>query len=247
MSDGAPPTDTGPDDARPDEILAAEYVLGLLEGEELLMMRGRVAREPELADLVANWESRLAPMIDEVQSINPPADLWQRIHSEIAKDAPEVADLVSLRQRLRNWQIAAGASAVAAVGALSLLVLSPAEVQMIEPPTQAPLVASIPIADTPLRLAVTYLPGQDELLVSASGLTADGVHDHELWLVPDEGPLQSLGVVVPGEERKVAITPEVAEMFRDGSGLVLTREPIGGKPEGVDAGPVVAEGQLQAV
>jgi anti-sigma-K factor RskA len=28
---------------------------------------------------------------------------------------------------------------------------------------------------------------------------------------------------------------------------VLTREPLGGKPQGIDAGPVVAEGQLQAI
>jgi anti-sigma-K factor RskA len=36
-------------------------------------------------------------------------------------------------------------------------------------------------------------------------------------------------------------------MMADGSDLVLTREPLGGKPQGIDAGPVVAEGQLQAI
>jgi anti-sigma-K factor RskA len=111
------------------------------------------------------------------------------------------------------------------------------------------LVASIPIGDTPLRLGVTYLPDQSELLVSASGLSADGVHDHELWLVPADAqlPAQSLGVVVAGRERRVQLTPAVAQMMADGSDLVLTREPLGGKPQGIDAGPVVAEGQLQAI
>ena len=33
----------------------------------------------------------------------------------------------------------------------------------------------------------------------------------------------------------------------DGASLVLTREPLGGKPEGVDAGPVVAEGAFTRV
>ena len=39
-----------------DELLATEYALGLLEGEALLAARGRVAREPALADAVAKWE-----------------------------------------------------------------------------------------------------------------------------------------------------------------------------------------------
>jgi anti-sigma-K factor RskA len=29
--------------------------------------------------------------------------------------------------------------------------------------------------------------------------------------------------------------------------LLLTREPLGGKPAGVDAGPVVAEGQFSTI
>ena len=108
--------------------------------------------------------------------------------------------------------------------------------------------ASIPIGDTPLRLGVTFLPSSDEMLVSAAGLSADGVHDHELWLVPaDGGALQSLGVVVPGEERRMAIPANIANNMGDGVKLVLTREPIGGKPEGVDAGPVVAQGAFGQV
>ena len=111
-----------------------------------------------------------------------------------------------------------------------------------------PLVAQVPIGETGLRLDVTYIPESERLLVGAIGLTADGVHDHELWLVPADGSaLESLGVVAPGEVRSVALSQEVADKLGDGVGLVLTREPIGGKPEGEDAGPVVAEGAFTRV
>jgi len=114
--------------------------------------------------------------------------------------------------------------------------------------SEAPLMANIPIGETQLRISVTYLPEAEEMLVSASGLTADGVHDHELWLVPaDGGDLQSLGVVVPGEERRVALPNDITGNMGDGVELVLTREPIGGKPEGQNAGPVVAEGTFGQV
>ena len=151
---------------------------------------------------------------------------------------------------MRRWKMATGVAAAAAVAAVSLFVLTPS---VTAPPVgpaapQAPLAASIPIADTDLRIAVTYLPDREELLVSASGLTADGVHDHELWLVPgDGGALQSLGVVVPGEERRVALPGDITRNMADGAQLLLTREPLGGKPADQDAGPVVAQGNLQLI
>lgn len=230
------------DETRPDDILAGEYALGLLEGEELVMARARLAREPEFASQVAFWERRFAPMLDEVGAAAPGPDLLQRILDETGKPGGEV---VALQQRLRFWQRAAGGAGIAALGAIALVLLQPATVGPAAPP-DAPLVASIPIADTPLRLGVTYLPEREELLVSASGLAPDGVHDHELWLVPPEGELRSLGVVVPGEERRVALDGDVAALIADGSQMVLTREPLGGKPAGQDAGPVVAEGAFSA-
>ena len=226
--------------------LAAEYALGLLEGEDLVMARGRIAREPDFADAVAQWESRLAPLLDEVSGMQPGPQLWDKIQAEIDTQPDEgaaVIEMAALRQKLRNWQVAATATATAAVAALAMVVLTPGQPGAPTPlPSAAPLVASIPIADTPLRLGVTYLPDRSEMLVSASGLAADGVHDHELWLVPPEGDLLSLGVVVPGEERRVELPQAIANSIANGSQLLLTREPLGGKPANQDAGPVVASG-----
>jgi anti-sigma-K factor RskA len=39
----------------------------------------------------------------------------------------------------------------------------------------------------------------------------------------------------------------VTAKLGDGASLVLTREPIGGKPQGVEAGPVVAKGAFTRV
>lgn len=224
--------------------LAAEYALGLLEGEDLLAARGLMTNDPAFAAAVAFWEGRLAPLLDEIGGAVPDDALWQRIAAEIER-VPG-GEVVSLKARVRFWQRAAAGAAMAAVGSVTLLVLQPASTPT---PTAlpGPLVASIPIGDTPLRLGVTYLPDRQEMLVSASGLTADGVHDHELWLVPPEGELRSLGVVRPGREASMALTPELAGLIQDGAQMVLTREPLGGKPDGQAAGPVVAEGAFRTV
>ncbi|NNK46288.1 MAG: hypothetical protein HKP43_06655 [Altererythrobacter sp.] len=238
------------DELTGDDLLAAEYALGLLEDEELLSARGRIAREPELAAAVAKWERQIAPLLDEVAGAAPSPDLWQRIESEVnARDlAPQGGNVIDLSQQLTRWKWATGLSSAAAAIALAFLALPGSGPDPVTPAAEAPLMASIAIADTPLRLGVTYLPASEEMLVSASGLSADGVHDHELWLVPgDGGALQSLGVVVPGEERRVALPGEISRNMADGAQLLLTREPLGGKPADQNAGPVVAEGNFRLI
>ncbi len=239
------------DDLSPDDVMAAEYALGLLEGEELLAARAREASDAAFAEDVALWNRRLAPLLDDIPPQTPREDVWQHIVREL-DSAPSSAEVISLNASVRRWKVATGFAAAAAIAAISLFVLTPAQTPGPAPAVpgaiEAPLAASIPIGDTALRLAVTYLPEREELFVSASGLTADGVHDHELWLVPrDEGPLMSLGVVAPGEERRVALSPEIAAQMADGSDLLLTREPLGGKPSDAEAGPVVAEGRLKKI
>ena len=242
-----------------ERVLAAEYSLGLLEGEELLAARGRMTNDPEFASRREWWDDWFVPLSDDVAGAEPGAHVWGAISAQINPTLEEAAQaevsnvvLLDMERRVRRWQWTAGAATAAAAVALALFATTPS----VDPipdatPTlaavDAPLMASIPVGDT-LRLGVTFLPASDEMLVSAAGLTADGVHDHELWLVPADGSaLQSLGVVVPGEERRVTLASDIVSNMGDGVQLVLTREPIGGKPEGVDAGPVVAQGAFGAV
>lgn len=224
---------------------AAEYALGLLEGEDLLAARARMAAEPEFARSVAFWEQKLAPMMDEIGAAAPSPKLWQRIEAALEEDDSQTGEVVALKRRVAFWQRATAGGAIAASFALAMLALpQPGGDEPAAPNGATPLVASIPIADTPLRIGVTYLPDHSELLLTADGLEADGVHDHELWLVPPEGELRSLGLVKPGEAIRLAVDGEVAQLIGDGSQMVLTREPIGGKPVGESAGPVVAEGSF---
>lgn len=250
------PEDDGVDRER---VLAAEYSLGLLEGEELLAARGRSVTDPDFATRREWWDDWFVPLSDDVAGAEPSAHVWDAISAQISPATEDAAQadvsnvvLLDMERRVRRWQWTAGIASAAAAVALALFATTPS----VDPipntaPTlaaaNAPLMASIPVGDT-LRLGVTFLPASDEMLVSAAGLTADGVHDHELWLVPADGSaLQSLGVVVPGQERRMTLANEIVSNMGDGVQLVLTREPIGGKPEGLDAGPVVAQGALGAV
>jgi anti-sigma-K factor RskA len=256
------PEDTGPEVTRDDPMIAAEWALGLLEGEELLAARGKAATDPHFAWRKEWWDDWFAPLTDGMAGAEPSERVWhgiaariaaQQAAADVAAASPEApaVNVVALEARVRRWQWVAGISSMAAAVALALFLSSPLS-SPAAPPVQIaaaePMVATVPIGETGLRLDVTYIPDSETMLVAAIGLTADGVHDHELWLVPADGSaLQSLGVVAPGEVRSMALPAAVTAKLSDGASLVLTREPIGGKPEGVDAGPVVAKGAFSRV
>lgn len=253
-------SDTTPEDGvmRDDPMIAAEWALGLLEGEELLAARGKAATDPDFAWRKQWWDDWFAPLSDAIPGAEPGDHVWQGIAARVAAQqtaaaAPEAAasNVVDLEARVRRWQWVAGLSSMAAAVALVwAFAVTPAR---IEPaPAQiaatAPMVATVPVGESGLRLDITYIPESQRMVVGAIGLTADGVHDHELWLVPADGtPLQSLGVVAPGEVRSMELPQAVTAKLGEGASLVLTREPIGGKPEGQDAGPVVAQGAFTRV
>lgn len=251
-----------PEVTRDDPMIAAEWALGLLEGEELLAARGKYATDPDFAWRKEWWDGWFAPLSDAMPEAEPGEHVWDGIAARVAAaqqvagaPAGEVAagsNVVALEARVRLWQRVAGLSSIAAAALLAWVALTPAQSPVAPQPAQiaaaAPLVATVPIGETGLRLDVTYIPQAKRMVVGAVGLTPDGVHDHELWLVPADGTaLQSLGVVKPGAVRSMTLPAAAVAKLGDGASLVLTREPIGGKPEGKDAGPVVAKGAFSRV
>lgn len=251
---------------RDDPMLAAEFSLGLLESEELLAARQKLTTDKDFAWRKDWWDDWFVPLSDNVAGAEPSAEVWQRIEAAVAAQsggaevvaipsAPQAANddglVADLKGRIRRWQWTAGLTSAAAAVALAVMVFAPGSSPAPEGAPQIaaadPLMATVPIGDTGLRLDLTYLPESERMMVTAIGLTADGVHDHELWLVPAEGDLQSLGVVTPGEVVSVNLPKDVARNILNGSEVVLTREPLGGKPADQDAGPVVAQGAFQEV
>lgn len=264
------------DDAeRDDPMRAAEHALGLLEGEELDASNARLESDAQYRWRKDWWNNWFAPWTDDIPGAEPSRAVWERIEAQVnassssaataspapARPAPasevvESSNVIDLTARLKRWQWTAGITSAAAAVMLAIMVFAPGS----EPGSLAPadngvvlasadpLVAQVPIGETGLRLDVTYIPESERLLVGAIGLTADGVHDHELWLVPSDGrALQSLGVVTPGEVLGQNLAADIVANMGDGAKLVLTREPIGGKPAGQDAGPVVAQGAFSQV
>jgi len=95
--------------------LAAEYVLGTLEGDERAEADALVLVDPDFAAKVRQWERRLGELNVLVAPVEPPAPTWDKIKASLG-DAPPAEPL---RLPKTEAEIAAEAAAAAAAAAAS--------------------------------------------------------------------------------------------------------------------------------
>jgi len=76
---------------RDDPMIAAEWALGLLEGEELLAARGKYATDPDFAWRKEWWDDWLAPMTDAMAGAGAPPGRYTIGPHEIDVGADGVA------------------------------------------------------------------------------------------------------------------------------------------------------------
>ena len=103
-----------------DELIAAEYVLGVLNQADRAAAAERVARDRAFARLVADWESRLAPWAGEIAEVAPPPELWARIAGALPAPAPQRAGIWRKPRLLARATLVTGALAAACVALLSM-------------------------------------------------------------------------------------------------------------------------------
>lgn len=238
-------TDTPITPAERDE-LAAEYALGVLDGEALVRARLLSAADPQFRAEVARWSGRLAPLLDDVPTVAPPARAWPGIDAALGRPT-QTSNVVYLNRRVNLWRgIAAGATALAASLAIVLVnqpVGTPAPPVAVA--AQAPLSAMLGDDQRDLKLMASYDPASRRLMVAAaSDMPADPGHAHELWMIPADGTPRSLGTM-PGPRMRAQLPMPMAKQFREGVTLALSVEPMGGSPTGLPTGPVIASGKLE--
>ncbi len=206
-------------DPRPEDTLAAEYVLGTLDAATAEAARLRAETDPVFAAEIRFWEARLAPLATLAPQAPPPEGLLTRIESSVFP-----------RQRPNWWRATAvGSLAIAASLAAFILLRSPA------PPDIAVLTAYG--GQTPVLIALARPDGS--LLVRPNAAVPHPPdHDLQLWaLAAGATRPASLGLIQAGGR---TVPPGLAR----GTTLLVSLEPKGGSPTGQPTGPVLYGGRL---
>ncbi|MFV0296241.1 MAG: hypothetical protein ACK5JT_09000 [Hyphomicrobiaceae bacterium] len=98
------------------DMLAGEYVLGSLTDEERALVARRIAGgDDALANAVADWERRLAPLNHQTPAIAPPSTILPRLLNAISADSVQSVhdrtNVIVLRRQAQRWRRAAQALA----------------------------------------------------------------------------------------------------------------------------------------
>jgi anti-sigma-K factor RskA len=201
-----------------DEALAAEYVLGVLDGPDRATAETRLKRDAGFAALVADWEVKLSGLNDGFDEA-PAPNLLPQIEARLFPTAAPAGP----RRR--------GFSFAWLSGGLVATVLALASIATLAPP-RLELVAALATADNRLAYRVTHF-GDTLQVTRVAGVPAVAGQVHELWIIaPDANPV-SLGLL---QDKPLVVTYPTPP---DGFTFAVSIEPEGGSPTGLPTGPVI--------
>lgn len=235
--------------------LAAEYALGVLDAGERRLAETRLAADAGFRAEVQAWQDALHPLSDSIPAASPPADLWPRIDASLAGADPRPLDRPARAAAGGGWwsSLSFWRGATAGMGALAAAAVAFAVLPTNRPAGPTPIdaqpqmiVARLASDREPAAFIVAYDPMRKSTLVTP--LTQEQVDRvHELWVIPEGGTPQSLGVIRMDQPGRYAV-PEALQRLVVGEGaLAVSLEPEGGSPTGSPTGPVVAQGPLNRV
>src|SRR5262249_24315281 len=220
-----------------DELLAAEYALGVLAEADRAASKARMARDHGFALLVSHWEERLSPWAAEISEVAPAPQMWDRIGAAPPLSAPTHSG--GLWETLSFWRafgIAAGAFAAACLAALIYLGTL----------TQQPLVAMIE-GGGHRHFVATVDTSRGTVAVVPAAFSPDATRVPELWLIPPDGQPRPVGLLRRDQTVRLPLPAGLAGFAKKDSVLAVSLEPPGGSTTGLPTGPVIATGKLTSL
>jgi len=207
-------TDTLPDD---DDLLAAEYVLGLADAAARAIAEARVKRDPQFAAAVAAWENRLGGLNDGYDDA-PAPNLLPQIEARLFPVA---------RLPKRGWFRLAAGAAVAAALAVAVVV------------TQAPTPPAVLATLTGAGLTYEVRSDGERLQITrVAGTAAPAGQVHELWIIAPGAAPVALGLLGDAPLDVTYPTPPA------GWTMAVSVEPSGGSTTGTPTGPVILTAEI---
>ena len=217
------------------ENLAAEYVLGTLRGPARLRFDRLITDRADVRFAVWRWERHLNGFASCLEPRNPPRHVWRNIYHRVKPSQPAKATLL---RRWRGFWLAIPTAVAAAWLAVALLP-APAAERMAVFANQDAEALWVISADLDKGLIQTEA-------VNAPALASDS--SYELWVLPDEGPPLSLGLLpLSAGSIDTPISAQLATALESAGRLAISLEPAGGSPTGIPTGPVVYVASLVTI
>lgn len=219
-----------------DDMLAAEFALGLLQGAELDSARGKMVADRNFARLVADWQECLVAMTDGVDPVKPSRKARRALLKRLFPEPK-----VPLSQRVWVWKGASFAALLMA-GYLGLQVMGPQGGDGTEPIFAAQLASE----NNSLHVMAVMDPIRGGVALHRVAGGAKPGRSLELWaILPDQAPI-SLGTL-PIHDRGRLLVPDNLLEHAAKITFAISDEPLGGSPTGSPTGDVLAASMVNAL
>jgi anti-sigma-K factor RskA len=225
--------------------LAAEYVLGFLQGADRVMVENHIASDPAFAREVRRWQSHLGELDQMAKSVALPDALWPRLEKSLGvatiqqqariENVSIFTRLSTLWENLPFWR---SAGLTAAIACLALAIGLGAAVQEAR---KTPTLVAILVTDgnQPAAVVNAFSDGRTELISLDAFVVPEG-KALEIWTLWDRavGP-RSVGLI--GKSQSTRLRLDKLPLGK-GQLFEITLEPSTGSPTGRPTGPILAKG-----
>ncbi len=226
-----------------DEVLAGEYVLGVLAADERAKVEERLRHDRPFAAVVRRWERNLS-RIDEgydVEGRRAPTVFPRFDGSAALADLSFSGFAASLWNSLSLWR----SLALAGFAALAAFVAASAGLWPFQAPENA-LVAELTGSNEATGLSARYDRMTGKIRLAPAARTTTAPKSLELWLMGSGDQAVSLGVLPADGGGDVLVPVKLRDQLVEKAVLAVSMEPYGGSLTGKMTGPMIAKGVIHS-
>jgi len=225
-----------------DQVIAGEYVLGVLSAEDRRKVEARLMRDRQFAAMVSRWEENLATFGDGYEPLHLSAGARAPVEQHILSTPCDAVFSGRVSggcwHSLALWRALALAFFTVAAGLALLLgaLVAP------RPAGGGRLVADMTGENAAMGLVARYDDASGTLAVTPVAAGAEKEKSLELWLTEAGKAPVALGVLPQTGEGRLAVPRDMRSRMVEGAAISVSLEPFGGSPTGRRTGPVLATG-----
>lgn len=222
------------------DVLAFEYVTGVLRGEERRVFERLLQSNDTLADQVRFWEEQLMQLSDESEARKPDAGVWKNIQVHLNATTAHSEPVLASKSIWPRWFMWAMPSLVVMVLAFSFLLFP-----LLKNPSgpNADYVAVLTDPQGAARLTVLTATSGKQLWLKWDSLNIAPEKNVQLWAVSkSDKQIRPLGVFTHTDIAQLELTTANWRLIKDAESLLLTEEEVGGSPIDEPSEVVLAKG-----